>query len=659
MFELSKLFVDSYRVRPVQFGWNGLGEVAFYRTYSRKDNPNAIGSMETWADVCERAVNGMYTFQQEWCANAGVNWNPEKAQRSAREAFDLMFNFKWSPPGRGMWMSGTDFVMHRGNVEALQNCAFISSEYIITERATFFSWLMEMSMLGVGVGFDTRGAGKLTINAPQGNARLFVIPDSREGWAQSVEMLIDSYISAGSNPVIFDYGEIRPKGAMIYGFGGVASGPQPLIELHTSIRSILDARVGQAMDSRAIVDLCNMIGKCVVAGNVRRSAEIAFGSPTDSQFVNLKNYTANPERMGYGWVSNNSIFADVGMDYTDVAQRTYDNGEPGYFWLENARKYGRMDGLYNYADSAAMGANPCVEQVLHHKEMCTLVEIYLPRCKSKQEFDRAIKYAYLYGKSTTLMSHKIKDPQTRDVMKRNRRIGLSVTGITQFLGMHGMETLRDWLDHGHHITGYYDRLYSQWLGCNESIRRNSVKPSGTVSLVAGVTPGIHFNVAGRYHIRRMVIADDSPLVEPLRNAGYPMEESAYTPGSLSVSFPVDAGPGVRSESEVSMWEQLDLITMVQRHWADNAVSATVKFDRSNSTAGDIKRALEKYQYSLKGISFLPAEGHGYTQAPYESITQDEFRRMSAGIGALNINAIGAADKQVDAFCDGDACVVVR
>jgi len=244
-------------------------------------------------------------------------------------------------------------------------------------------------------------------------------------------------------------------------------------------------------------------------------------------------------------------------------------------------------------------------------------------------------------------------------MTRNRRIGLSVTGITQFLGVHGMDTLRDWLDHGHHITGYYDRLYSQWLGCTESIRRNSVKPSGTVSLVAGVTPGVHFNVAGRYHIRRMVIADDSPLIQPLQRAGYPMEESAYTPGSLSVSFPVDAGPGVRSESEVSMWEQLDLITMVQRHWADNAVSATVKFDRKTTTANDIKSALEKYQHGLKGISFLPADDHGYKQAPYESVTQDEYKRLASGIGNLHIDTIGGSDKQVDAFCDGDACVVVR
>jgi len=101
MFELPKAFVDEYRQRPVQFGWNGLGEVAFYRTYSRKDNQRVRG-MEGWADVAERCINGMYEFQRTWCHATGVNWNAEKAERSAKEAFDLMFNFKWSPPGRGL-----------------------------------------------------------------------------------------------------------------------------------------------------------------------------------------------------------------------------------------------------------------------------------------------------------------------------------------------------------------------------------------------------------------------------------------------------------------------------------------------------------------------------------------------------------------------------
>ena len=211
MFRLQKDFVDDYRQRPVKFGWNGLGEVVFYRTYSRKDNPNVNGQ-EGWADVCERAINGMYTFQREWCTNRGVKWNVEKAERSAREAFDMMFDMKWTPPGRGLSMSNTPFVMERGCVEALQNCSFISSAYIDKERGSFFSWLMEMSMLGVGVGFDTRGAGKLFVYPhTQGDSVIHEIPDTRQGWAKSVRILIDSYLTSSCVNPVFDYSVIRPK----------------------------------------------------------------------------------------------------------------------------------------------------------------------------------------------------------------------------------------------------------------------------------------------------------------------------------------------------------------------------------------------------------------------------------------------------------------
>lgn len=659
LFQLDKDFVDSYRAKPVAFGWGGLGEVVFYRTYSRADNPNAAGR-ETWADVCERVINGMYTFQQSHFAGTmiGQRWNEDKAQRSAREAFDLMFNMRWTPPGRGLWMMGTDFVMGRGIVEALQNCAFVSTAYLAQEGASVFSWLMEMSMLGVGVGFDTRGAGLITIKQPimMGDSVFYAIADTRQGWAKSVEVLINAYFTGAGLPV-FDYTQIRPKGAPIAGFGGVASGPAPLMALHGHLVELLDAYVGRQLDSTGIVDICNRIGCCVVAGNVRRSAEIAFGSPDDAEFIDLKNYRKNPKRADYGWVSNNSVMVQPGDDYEDLAKRTWANGEPGYFWIDNARQYGRMNGQFDFKDNRVMGGNPCMEQMLHHREMCTLVEIYLPRCRSKEEFGRAIKYAYLYGKSVTLGNEQIADDHTRDVMTRNRRIGLSVTGVTQFLGTHGVKTLIDWFDYGYQITDYYDRLYSQWLGVVESIRKTSVKPSGTVSLVVGVTPGIHFNVTSRFHIRRVDIADNSPLVDPLIRAGYPMEPSVYTPGNLSVMFPVDAGPGVRSEADVSVNEQLGLIALAQKYWADNAVSATVKFNRNDFSADDLAEALRRHEAKLKGISFLPIEEHGYAQAPYEGISEDTYRSMASTINRLDLQGLGDSDKLADLYCDGAACAV--
>ena len=160
------------------------------------------------------------------------------------------------------------------------------------------------------------------ILGPKEEVEVYRIEDSREGWVNSVSKLLKAYFGANGekmNDIEFDYSAIRPEGEPLKTFGGVSSGPRPLRELHESIRGVLNGRIGQRMDSRAIVDLFNLIGKCVVSGNVRRSAEIAFGDPDDITFMDLKDYDKNPERAAFGWSSNNSIFARVGMDYTEVA----------------------------------------------------------------------------------------------------------------------------------------------------------------------------------------------------------------------------------------------------------------------------------------------------------------------------------------------------
>ena len=177
-------------------------------------------------------------------------------------------------------------------------------------------------MLGVGVGFDTEGANSLVIRGPNDarKTETMTIPDTREGWVDSLRLLLDSY-AMGTGRVEFDYSEIRPAGVPIKGFGGESSGPQPLIDLHGQIRSILDKEIGQPISITAIVDIMNLIGKCVVAGNVRRTAEIVFGDPDSEEYLDLKNYEVNPHRAEYGWTSNNSIFAELGMNYEPSAER--------------------------------------------------------------------------------------------------------------------------------------------------------------------------------------------------------------------------------------------------------------------------------------------------------------------------------------------------
>lgn len=641
--QLNRDDYNALKARPVNFGWDGLGELVFHRTYSR-------GGAETWNDVMERVVNGMYSIQKAHADAVGAPWDTDKVRRSALEAYDLGQRMLWTPPGRGLWAMGTDFVHDRLVPEALNNCAFISSKYIITERGDFFRWIMEMLMLGVGVGFDTFGGGSITVRAPKPGTLPWSIGDSREGWADALRILVDSYLGDTIPTVEFKYDRIRAAGSPIAGFGGVASGPGPLKELLDDVRALLEGRRDQLLRGRDIADIANMIGRCVIAGNVRRSAEIALG-PATPEFLNLKNYTVNPYRTAFGWVSNNSVAVIPSggnlEGYRDLASRMAGNGEPGIVWMENVHRYGRY-GDADTRDRDAVGFNPCGEQPLHHREMCTLVEIHLPRVPDLLTFARTIKSAYLYGKTVSLTSKYIGDGRSRDVMERNRRIGLSLTGQAQFVGVHGADALVKWMEYGYQLVQYYDKLYSKWLGVPESIRTTTVKPSGTVSLVTGVTPGVHM-APSRYCVRRVRIGEDSPLVDGLQAAGVPLEEDVVSRGTLVASFVVDAGPG-RTEADASMTEQLDNAMRAQEHWSDNGVSVTVKFRPDE--VQQIPQALMYAQHRLKSVSFLPADGGDYEQAPYEPISEDAYHAMMAARRPMHLHG---DDHVEDRFCDGETC----
>lgn len=265
-FKLNKEFINTYKEKPEPFGFNGLGSLVFYRTYSRiKDD----GTYESWAEVCERVINGMYSIQKDHAKQNRRPWNEDKAIKSAQEAYDRMFNLKWTPSGRGLWLVGTPFLHERKVSEATLNCAFISTQDIATKQGHTFEWFMEMLMLGVGVGADTKGSGTVMVNAPDPNrTHTYIIEDSREGWSKSVGYLFDSYVSHDNRTMIFDYSVIRPKGERIKGFGGVASGPEPLIKLHEQMRVFLNNNNGKPLTSRTIVDIFNAIGACVISGNV-------------------------------------------------------------------------------------------------------------------------------------------------------------------------------------------------------------------------------------------------------------------------------------------------------------------------------------------------------------------------------------------------------
>ena len=332
-FKLSENFISKYKRKKAPFGFNGLGELVYMRTYSRIKED---GKNERWWETVQRVVEGTYSMQMNHIDSHQLGWNPWQAQKSAQDMYDRIFNMKFLPPGRGLWAMGTAITEEKGLYAALNNCAFVSTKTLKDDYAKPFCFLMDASMLGVGVGFDTKGAGEILVKGVdvKRDAQQYQIPDTREGWVESLQHLLESYFH-GQAPVEFDYSLIRLEGEPIKGFGGVSSGPEPLKEVHEDIRKVLETNSGNPITITTIVDIMNLIGKCVVAGNVRRTAEIVFGDPDSEEYLDLKNYKVNPHRDQYGWTSNNSVFAELGMDYTEVAKRIEDNGEPGLAWLEN------------------------------------------------------------------------------------------------------------------------------------------------------------------------------------------------------------------------------------------------------------------------------------------------------------------------------------
>jgi len=336
---------------------------------------------------------------------------------------------------------------------------------------------------------------------------------------------------------------VRPAGAPIRGFGGTASGAGALARLHADIDAALGPLGGgRPLTVTAIVDVMNMIGRCIVSGDVRQTAEIAFGAPDDAEFAALKNYDVNPGRAAWGWTSNNSVYARLGQDYAPLAAAVARNGEPGFAWLENMRAYGRMGDAPDGRDARAKGGNPCLEQTLESYELCCLVETFPAAHASYAEFEETLRYAYLYAKTVTLGATHW--PATNAVTLRNRRVGASLSGVAQFLAARGLGELRAWCDDGYAAVQRFDAAYSDYFAVPRSIKTTSIKPSGTVSLLAGATPGMHFPEA-RFYLRRVRLGRTHEAAGRLRAAGYDVQPAAEDPErKVVVTFPVDAGADV-------------------------------------------------------------------------------------------------------------------
>lgn len=650
-FHLSASFVKALHSRPSPFP-SQFSETIYYRTYSRIKQD---GTQEMWADTVIRVIEGVMSIRKNHYILNGLGWEDRDHQEFACDMATKMFELKWLPAGRGIWACGSN-QMYRHGAASLYNCGATSTK----DLSDAAEWSMDMSMHGVGTGFDTvwPGIADRKLHAQEKVVR-YIIPDSREGWVESTKLLIDSWVNTmGRERYEFDYSQIRPAGSIIRGFGGVASGYKPLKVLHDAINSTMELYMrGDINETRCVADVMNRIGQCVVSGNIRRSAQIALGHQSDETFINLKNYTVNPERAEYGWLSNNSVMLTKTEDFItipSIASSIKSNGEPGIINLMNIQKYGRL----RYGDvqrDAATLINPCGEIPLEDKELCNLAEVYPTKNESIEEFFNSLRYATFYTQSVSLCpTHNEK---TNRVIARNRRIGVSLSGLAEWVDAIGSTQLTRHLRDGYGIVRQYANLLAEDSGVRHPIRCTTVKPSGTTSSMVGVSSGMHYPIF-KHAIRRIRIAKIHPVSEILIKSRVPHEEDKFDKATWVFEFIIKSSPAVRTVHNVSAWEQFTFLEMMQREWADNSVSCTIYFDPKKGEDKVLENMIARFIPVVKSVSMLPLLEHGaYPQMPYEDIDEAEYSRRATGILPIDWSGFTGSDGQDTKYCTNEACGV--
>jgi adenosylcobalamin-dependent ribonucleoside-triphosphate reductase len=598
-----------------------VGYITYKRTYARRlEEGNPKSKTEEFTDTVERVIKAAND-------QLGCNFDADEQERLRKYLMEL----KGTVAGRFLWQMGTDTVGRLG-LASLQNCAFT----VIDQPVRPFTWAMDLLMLGSGVGYNIQRqhVDKLpSVNADfSAPTRVttadadFIVPDSREGWVKLLGKTLKAAFLADTNPT-FTYSTIlvRGRGAAIKGFGGTASGPEDLCDGIAKISNILEKRKGKKLRPIDCLDIMNIIGSIVVAGNVRRSAQIAIGDPDDVEYLLAKRWDMG-NIPSWRAMSNNSVVCNDIKDLHEYFWDGYEGkGEPyGLINLKLSRKIGRL-GETDYPDPDVMGYNPCAEQSLAAYETCCLAEVYLPNIESKEQLLDVCQLLYRINKHSLALPCHLKE--TEDIVHKNMRMGIGVTGVLQ-----ATEEQRSWLNETYRRLREFDFKYSHAHNFPESVKLTTVKPSGTLSLLPGVTSGCH-PAYSQYMIRRIRIAADHALVQVCREHGYPVEYQRHFDGSedhstMVVSFPFCYPEGTKIAAEMTAIDQLEVVKWLQANWSDNSVSCTVYYRKEELP--EIQKYLAKnYKNNHKSLSFLLHNEHGFHQAPLEEITKEAYDALVA------------------------------
>lgn len=559
---------------------------------------------------------------------------------------EFVANKEVLPSMRSMQFSGLPIELSNSRI---YNCAYMPMDHPFA-----FAELMFLLLGGTGVGYSVqrRHVDKLPeIVGPTNKTRRFLVSDNIEGWADAVKILFKAYTNGKADPV-FDFRDIRPKGAKLITSGGKAPGPDPLRICLDKVRAVLNASIGKKLSSLEVHDICCHIADAVLAGGIRRAAMICGFDKDDMDMLSCKTgnwWELNPQRGR----ANNSVILHRENTTKEEFEHIWKlversgSGEPGFFWTNDYDVF----------------TNPCCEISLNPNQFCNLTEVNVSDVASQEELNARVKAAAFIG---TLQAgytdfHYLRS-EWKEVTEKEALIGVGMTGIGSGT-TNGLD-----LEEAAKVVLEENARVASLIGINSSARCTTIKPSGTSSLVVGSSSGIHA-WHNDYYIRRMRVGKNEALYKYVKEKVPTLvEDCEFKPHLEAVmSFPQKAPEGsvLRSENVLDFLERVKRFNL---EWIRSGyrtgknhhnVSCTVSIKPNEwSTVG---QWMWENKENYTGISVLPYDGGTYIQAPFEDCTKEVYEEMMKHLTNIDLTEIveeeDGTDLTGELACAGGACEI--
>jgi ribonucleoside-diphosphate reductase alpha chain len=577
------------------------------------------GRRETWVETVDRYM----TFMKNHLVK---NYNYDENDIKFARVREAILNHNVMPSMRAMMTAGP--ALERDNIAAY-NCSFIAVDSL---RA--FDEAMYILMNGTGVGFsvEQKYIDQLPIIAEElyPSNTVIIVEDSKLGWAKAFKELL-ALLAMGQVPN-WDMSKVRPAGARLKTFGGRASGPEPLNQLFKFAVETFKNAKGRRLKPVEAHDLMCKVAEVIVVGGVRRSALISLSNLDDFEMAKAKSgqwWMDQPHRA----LANNSAVYNMKPNTAQFLREwrnLYESksGERGIYNMDSVRKH--IDKFGRRDSSKVMGTNPCGEILLRPNQFCNLTEVVISGDDTYETLADKVQVAAILGTwQSTLSNFKYIRKTWKDNTEEERLLGVSLTGIfgNPLTGtLH--KNLPNMLDSLRELAVGENAIEADILGIEHSVAVTTVKPSGTVSQLTGVSSGIH-PWYSQYYIRTVRADNKDPLTQFLKDFGVPNEPDVMNNSSTVFSFPIAAPEGAVVTSDLSAIEHLEIWKVYRQNWTEHNPSVTIniKEDEWMDVAAWV---FDNFDH-VGGISFLPASDHVYKQAPYQPISKEEYEAAKAAM----------------------------